>query len=110
MQHRRFLQKHAGLMKINGEINRLAAYWTHWNQMCERASSNRPYLRVQLEEIDSRLNEISDFFGINITLHNEHPRNIKSSYGVRPMPSAQLPKATIKLAASYGYDSYAFRD
>ncbi len=104
--HRRYFSERTRILEIEGEINRLDAYWTRWNTMIEAAAKERGvnYMRVRLEDFEAERAAIGDFIGLDAPLPMIAPTNAKTKYADRPMPDFALSQEAKELAERYGYD------
>lgn len=50
------------------EVKRIERYWFTWNTMIESQVRNNgnPYLRINLNEVEEKINEIDNFFDIKV--------------------------------------------
>ena len=104
--HRKFLENHSDVFSLPDELKRLEAYWRQWNQMIDAhlAHSNRKRLIVRIEEIDTRLEEISDFLNLPYIPALEAVDRNPKSYRKRAMAKLVLDMSTVEQSRSYGYD------
>jgi hypothetical protein len=105
LEHRRFLERHLAVWSEHDEVQRLVTYWFRWNQMVEdnAAHLNLPYLRVRLEDLDQRLNDVAEFLGVDPILDRRSPTNTKMGYKPRPVPEVELSEQALLLANRFGY-------
>jgi hypothetical protein len=105
-RHRRLVAVHTSCFNHASEFKRLECYWRSWNQLVEESamSGGKPYLRVQLETLDDRLEEVSEFLGLGWTLSPMPATNKKPDYKRDGLVHERLDHDTITLACRYGYD------
>ncbi|SEL67147.1 hypothetical protein SAMN04488526_3256 [Jannaschia helgolandensis] len=73
--------------------------------MIERETSRLglPYLRIRLEDVDGRLDEVAKFLGIKEGLNPRPPANLKLMYRARPALDRFLTPELTTMAKRYGY-------
>lgn len=106
--HKEFLSRHSEILLHADEIKRLEAYWRDWNKMIEEHSTmaKGQYYRVRIEDFWNRSDEINRFLNLRSVQKHEIPKNKKSFFKERRMPSMTLDSSTIDLARYYGYHDY----
>ncbi|WP_280564869.1 hypothetical protein [Chromohalobacter sp. 48-RD10] len=109
--HRKLLEKYTTCFKEKLEVGRLWQYWYQWNEMIEGQLSKMPNesLVVRLEDIDSRLDEVTTFFGIQGYVEPVKPANLKKGYRKRTISWVEPGEEVFRLADYYGYSEEEVR-
>lgn len=107
--HRRLLEKYTSVWDDDLEFYRLCEYWFQWNLLIEEQSilSDRPYMRIKLEDVDDNWLSIVEFLGLKgrPLIGPGLPTNMKDSYArVKPF-DLNLPDHVKELAQRYELDS-----
>ncbi len=104
--HRRFLRRHLDLPLISDEIMKLQSYWAQWNSIIEQQVEAKgfPYLRVKIEDFNSRRSEIDAHFSLDGSRSSSLPRNEKIGYVRKSTPTFSPTLETFNLMTRYGYD------
>ena len=105
IQHRHYLHQHLNIWNETDEVQRLVDYWLLWNKKVETESTRLclPYLRVRIEDINQRLDEVAEFLSIRPDLAPQPPANLKSGYRHRPAPLIKFSDALTSMSREYGY-------
>lgn len=105
-EHRRFISRHSKVFNDENEIRRLETYWRDWNAMIEKAlaGSNRPWVRVRIEDIENRKDEILRFLDLPTGLELKAINKNEKKYRLRPLPDYKLSGKTQSQAHGYGYN------
>lgn len=103
--HRRMLADNSTCMEAPSEFKRLCEYWYQWNKLVESQAKefSLPYLRVRLEDIDSRWDLIAEHIGVAEKITGGKAVNKKLRYGALAAIEEELPAHVKSLAVEYGY-------
>ncbi len=103
--HRQLLGKYTTCLGESSEVNRLWQYWYQWNKLVEKQLSeisNESFV-IRLEDVESRLEELEEFFGIKNGLGFVNPANLKRGYRKRSICWENPGEEVLELARYYGY-------
>lgn len=102
----KYMQKYMPFLTSQNEIDNIWKYWVEWNLKCEEVANKNslPYLRIRIEDIDDKWDEISKHLNLNLNIMCGKKTNSKVYYKRKDIEISHIPMEVKTLGLKYGYN------